>query len=268
MKDLPFDRIASDCKSRKMRFPEQLTKQHARILLKINEVWSSPAAVRYLDELILPSRIDRQGFSPEVINELVSLKQLHEFVYPDTNSNVWDPHYHLYRERFKDFCPQPDVGENSPGVDTRAKARPRPSVYKSWFVTHGSRHLRTSPIGKLYPAKGFSERKTNPSPDSALNAGMEELLEDAEDMLGIRRLQSAIGLFEQAILRCPNYSAYPHLRLLEMYHDLERREDLERVARKFSECFSVGPVRWVLIKSELWAQLDSIAAALLKKYSS
>ncbi|HWQ39579.1 MAG TPA: hypothetical protein VNM24_13410 [Burkholderiales bacterium] len=268
MKDTPFDRIASDCMSKKMAFPEQLARQYVRILLKINEVWGSPAAVRYLDELILPSRIDRQGFSPEVIRELISLKQLHEFVYPDTSSNVWDPYYHLYRERFKDFYPQPDGGESPSRVEVRAKARPRPSVYKSWFATDGSRHFRTSPIGKLYPSKGFSERKTHPSPDPVLNAGMEEILEDAEDMLGIRRLQSAIALFEQAILRCPHYSAYPHLRLLEMYYDLDRREDFERVARKFSECFSVGPVRWVLIKSELWTQLDKIAAALLEKYSS
>ncbi|MCL6499073.1 MAG: hypothetical protein K6U07_03495, partial [Firmicutes bacterium] len=98
--------------------------------------------------------------------------------------------------------------------------------------------FRTSPIGKLYPSKGFSERKTHPSPDPVLNAGMEEILEDAEDMLGIRRLQSAIALFEQAILRCPHYSAYPHLRLLEMYYDLDRREDFERVApERFLEMY-------------------------------
>jgi hypothetical protein len=29
--------------------------------------------------------------------------------------------------------------------------------------------------------------------------------------------------------------------------------------------FSVGPIRWVLIKVEFWAQLDRIAAALLEK---
>jgi len=57
----------------------------------------------------------------------------------------------------------------------------------------------------------------------------------------------------------------PHLRLLELYYDLERREAFERVARRFSEHFTVGPIRWVLIKVEFWAQLDRIAAALLQK---
>lgn len=53
--------------------------------------------------------------------------------------------------------------------------------------------------------------------------------------------------------------------MLELYYDLERREAFERVARQFSEHFSVGPIRWVLIKVEFWAQLDRIAAALLQK---
>ena len=269
MNNTPFDRIASDCMAKKMDFPEQLAKQYVRILQKINELWGSPATIGYLDELILPSRIDRQGFPPDVAQELVSLKQLHEFSYSTRNIHVWDPYYYVNRERFKGMGGAPSGAETPANGEIRATGRPagkvRPSVYKSWFASNGSRHLRNSPIGSLYPSKGHSQRTTNPNADPAANASVEEILVDAEDLLGIRRLRSAIALYEQAIARYPRYSAYPHLRLLELYYDLESREEFERVARQFSEHFSVGPIRWVLIKVEFWAQLDRIAAALLQK---
>lgn len=271
MNKTPFDRIASDCMAKKLDFPELLAKQYVRILQKINELWGSAATIRYLDELIMPSRIDRQGFPPGVAQELLLLKQLHEFVYPAKNPNVWDPYYYVNRERFKDFHEQPASGEIPASAEIpageKSAVKPRPSVYKSWFASNGSRHFRNSPIGSLYPSKGFGQRVTNPGADPALNAGVEEILEDAEEMLGIRRIRSAIALFEQAIARFPRYSAYPHLRLLELHYDLENREDFERVARQFSEQFTVGPIRWVLIKAELWSQLDRIAAALLGKKS-
>ena len=269
MNNTPFDRIASDCMAKKIEFPEQLAKRYVRILQKINELWGLPATITYLDELIMPSRIDRQGFPPDVALELATLKQLHEYVYPAKNLNTWDPYYYVNRERFKGLD-EPPAGAEIPTsgeipATRRPPGKPRPSVYKSWFASNGSRHLRNSPIGSLYPAKGFSERTTNPSADPSSNAGVEEILMDAEDLLGIRRVHSAIALYEQAITRYPHYSAYPHLRLLELYYDLERREAFERVARQFSEHFSVGPIRWVLIKVEFWAQLDRIAAALLQK---
>jgi len=269
MNNTPFDRIASDCMAKKIDFPEQLAKQYVRILQKINELWGSPAAIGYLDELILPSRIDRQGFPPDVALELVSLKQLHEYSYATRNIHVWDPYYYINRERFKSLGGPPS-GAESPAngeipATRRPATKPRPSVYRSWFASNGSRHLRNSPIGGLYPSKGASERTTNPSADPSSNASVAEILVDAEDLLGIRRLRSAIALYEQAIARYPRYSAYPHLRLLELYYELESREEFERVARQFSEHFSVGPIRWVLIKVEFWAQLDRIAAALLQK---
>jgi len=269
MKSTPFDRIASDCLSKKVEFPEQLATQYVRILQKLNDSWGLASTINYLDELILPSRTDRQGFPPDVVNELVLLKQLHEYTYTVKNPNIWDPYYHVNRERFKDLeKPSPD-GETpaTKGYPPRnpVAARPRPSVYKSWFSSSGSRNFRNSPVGSLYPAKGFSESKTNPSPDPALNAAVAQMLEDAEELLGIRRMQSAIGLFEQAIARSPRYSAYPHLRLLELHYEQDSRDDFERVARQFGEHFSVGPIRWVLVKAEFWAQLDRIAAALLGK---
>lgn len=269
MNKTPFDRIASDCMAKKTDFPEQLARQYVRILQKINELWGTTATIRYLDELILPSRIDRQGFPPDVVNELISLKQLHEYVYPVRNTHVWDPYYYINRERFKGVGKPPIGAETPAGAEIPATVRPagkpRPSVYKSWFASNGSRHFRNSPIGSLYPSKGHTGRTTNPGADPSSNAVVEEILVDAEDLLGIRRIRSAIALYEQAIALYPCYSAYPHLRLMELYYDLESREDFERVAIRFSERFSVGPIRWVLIKGEFWAQLDRIAAALLQK---
>jgi hypothetical protein len=269
MKSTPFDRIASDCMARKTSFPEDLAKQYVRILQKLNDSWGLPGAVVYLDELIMPSRTDRQGFPPNVVQELVSLKQLHEFLYQARNPHIWDPYYHFNQERFKEFQGKAGDGEIPAGGEIPARkspvARQRPSVYKSWFSSSGSRNFRKSPIGGLYPSKGSSGRKTNPGQDAASNAIVAEILEDAEEMLDIRRMQSAIALYEQAILRFPRYSAYPHLRLLELHYDMDNRPDFERVARQFSEHFSVGPIRWVLVKVEFWSQLDRIAAALLAK---
>jgi len=268
MDKTPFDRIASDCMAKKVGFPEQLARNYMRILQKINELWGTGAMMTYLDELIMPSRIDRQGFPPEVAVELLSLKQLHEFVYPVRNLNIWDPYHHINRERFQSLAEggtaeTPTNGEIP--ATAKAPGKPRPSVYKSWFATNGSRHFRNSPIGSLYPAKGHTERTTNPDPDASNNAAAEQILVDAEDLLGIRRIHSSIALYEQAITRYQRYSAYPYLRLLELYYELDNRDEFERVAKQFCDRFSVGPVRWVLIKVDFWAQLDRIAAALLQK---
>jgi hypothetical protein len=267
MKNTPFDRIASDCMARKMPFPEELAKQYVRILQKLDESWGMASAVVYLDELIMPARIDRQGFSPAVVHELISLKELHEFTYPVKSPQVWDPYYDLNRQRFEARQRPGDPGENpsaDEGATGKAPARPRPSVYKSWFVTPGTRNFRNSPVGGLYPARGHNGRTTQSTRDNALDGSVMEMLEDAEDMLDLRRMQSATALYEQAIVRAPRYSAYPYLRLLEIYYDMDYRGDFERVSREFSRHFGLDPVRWVLVKVEFWAQLDNAAAILLK----
>jgi hypothetical protein len=269
MNKTPFDRIASDCMAQKVNFPEQLARSYVRILQKINDLWGTGAMIAYLDELIMPSRIDRQGFPPEVALELVSLKQLHEFVYPVRNANIWDPYHHINRDRFETLSEAPGIAETPTNgkipVTGKTSTRPRPSVYKSWFATNGSRHFRNSPIGSLYPAKGNTGRTTNPGADPSENTAVEQILVDAEDLLGIRRIHSSVALYEQAIARYPRYSAYPYLRLLELYYEMENRDEFERTAKQFTDRFTVGPIRWVLIKVDFWSQLDRIAAALLQK---
>ncbi len=38
-----------------------------------------------------------------------------------------------------------------------------------------------------------------------------------------------------------------------------------RLTRQFSQCYSVGPIRWVLIKQECFTQLDGVAEAIIEK---
>jgi len=73
------------------RFPEALAEGYERILRKIDTLWGSYEAVRYLDSLLLPDRTDRHGFSPQVLHELGDLKQVHEYLYPELSRNPFDP---------------------------------------------------------------------------------------------------------------------------------------------------------------------------------
>ena len=91
-----------DCEAKKVDFPENLAKQFGRLLQKIDALWGSPAAVQYLDELIMPTRNKRQGFPVEIALELTALKQLHEFTYPPRGLNNFDPYHLVHRDRFKE----------------------------------------------------------------------------------------------------------------------------------------------------------------------
>jgi len=80
--------------------PEALAKDFARILRRVELFWGSSEAVIYLNSLILgdgadtpgrPPRTDRQGFPIAALNELVLLKQVHEFLFPALNTCPYDP---------------------------------------------------------------------------------------------------------------------------------------------------------------------------------
>jgi hypothetical protein len=264
MNKIPFQRIIMDCTAQKVPFPRTLGKDFGRLLRKIDELWGSPAAVKYLDELIMPARNDRQGFPVEVAMELTALKQLHEFAYPPRGVNLWDPYNQVHRERFKDGL-QPPRSSGLELVADKDAEKPRTSVYKSWIGNNGSRHHRKSPIANLYPSKGLSQNVNISSTGRFSVGGVEDMLDDAEQLLGMQRTRSATGLYEQILLWYPRYSAYPYLRLLELYCESGKRDDFERVSILFSKAYPVGPIRWVLIKQECLAQLDGIAEALIEK---
>lgn len=81
-------------------FPESLARDFARILQRIELLWGNSEAVTYLDSLILgdgsdnpgsPRRTDRQGFPAAVLEDIVLLKQVHEFLFPSLNISPYDP---------------------------------------------------------------------------------------------------------------------------------------------------------------------------------
>ena len=72
-------------------FPQVLVIEHERLVRKIDALWGTVEAVRYLDSLMLSDRQARHGFSAQALAELSSLRQLHEAVFPTLSSNPHDP---------------------------------------------------------------------------------------------------------------------------------------------------------------------------------
>lgn len=67
-----------------------LPSKYPHVLNKLASVWSVPvAAQRCLEELLLTSRSDRQGFPPSVIAELVLLQGRNSKRLPVANQDVW-----------------------------------------------------------------------------------------------------------------------------------------------------------------------------------
>jgi type II secretory ATPase GspE/PulE/Tfp pilus assembly ATPase PilB-like protein len=91
------------------KFPEFLSRSFARILQRIEVLWGSKEVIDYLDSLFLGDFPDekkalsersvhslnldnnlRQGFSMEVVKEIVLLKQVHQFLHPSINFDPYD----------------------------------------------------------------------------------------------------------------------------------------------------------------------------------
>jgi len=59
--------------------PTALLRQYARIANVIAATWQHPTSLRsYLDCLFSDNRGNRQGFPPDVLNELIALKRYHD----------------------------------------------------------------------------------------------------------------------------------------------------------------------------------------------
>lgn len=80
--------------SAEAKFPELLGENYSRILKRIELLWGSKEASDYLDSLFLgdsDDRTDRQGFPVEIMKEVVHLKQLHDFLFPEISIDPYDP---------------------------------------------------------------------------------------------------------------------------------------------------------------------------------
>ena len=70
-------------------YPHELEKRYARILNKIVDLWETPQMEAYFLELLVDTRGGRQGFPPEVANEIYQLSRLHDHLHP--NKKQEDP---------------------------------------------------------------------------------------------------------------------------------------------------------------------------------
>lgn len=75
--------------------PRQLVIQYARIANKLASLWSHPVACeKYLNELMMDERGDRQGFPADVALELAALQAYFA-------TNVMVPHYDVWGDRIE-----------------------------------------------------------------------------------------------------------------------------------------------------------------------
>ncbi len=61
--------------SMEVAYPVHLEKHHDHILRKLEELWDQPEIHDYLSDLLLDKRGGRKGFSPEVSNEIIALRE-------------------------------------------------------------------------------------------------------------------------------------------------------------------------------------------------
>ena len=86
-----FPKLAEAFADRPEMFPHAMAAEHERLARKIEALWGTREAMRYMDNLMLSDRQGRHGFSERVVVELATLKQIHEAAYPAISVNPHDP---------------------------------------------------------------------------------------------------------------------------------------------------------------------------------
>ncbi|HCX34824.1 MAG TPA: hypothetical protein DHV08_15590 [Rhodocyclaceae bacterium] len=78
-----MNRILSEAvRKYNLRYPARLAAGFPHVESAISLMWGSPEIYRYFDKLMIADRNDREGFPPEVIQEILALRSLHEKLYP------------------------------------------------------------------------------------------------------------------------------------------------------------------------------------------
>ena len=264
-----FDRIAKDCLEAQIPFPEQLVERFERVAKKLNEDWGRPPAAEYLNDLIFPSRPGRQGFPPEVAEEILALKNLHEERYTNVFQTIWDPFDQMYRDK---------SGEKEKKETDREQTPPpqsRPSIYKTReqvATTPAEEQKYSAMIAQLLPEpvrKVLTRARvaraqsgvavTLPAPESEL----EELLLDAESLLEEEHFNSGTAILEQITTLFPDESPFAYLRLMEIYHLIERPEDFDWVNQRLCEQYNCSRLEWIAQRKQFIASLDKLAESFL-----
>ncbi|UCH47007.1 MAG: hypothetical protein JSU95_12995 [Betaproteobacteria bacterium] len=264
-----FDKIAKDCVEANVPFPEQLVDRFERVAKKLNEDWGRPPAAEYLHDLIFPSRPGRQGFPPEVAEEILALKNLHEERYTNMFQTVWDPFDQMYRDKSGEEEKKEAESEYTPPPDSK------PSIYKTRkqvAETTAEEQKYSAMVGQLLPESlrktlarirmaGAQSglRVTLPPPESEL----EELLLDAESLLEEEHFNSGTAILEQITTLFPDESPFAYLRLMEVYQLIERPEDFDWVSQRLCEQFNCARLEWTIQRRQFRADLDKLAESFL-----
>jgi hypothetical protein len=264
-----FDRIAKDCLEAQIPFPEQLVERFERVAKKLNEDWGRPPAAEYLNDLIFPSRPGRQGFPPEVAEEILALKNLHEERYTNVFQTIWDPFDQMYRDK------SGEEEKKETGREQTPPPQSRPSIYKTRkqvAQTPAEEQKYSAMIAQLLPepvrkvlARARVARAqsgvavTLPAPESEL----EELLLDAESLLEEEHFNSGTAILEQITTLFPDESPFAYLRLMEIYHLIERPEDFDWVNQRLCEQYNCSRMEWTAKRQQFRANLDKLAESFL-----
>jgi type II secretory ATPase GspE/PulE/Tfp pilus assembly ATPase PilB-like protein len=86
-----FPKLAEAFAADPSLFPHEMAVQHERLVRKIDALWGTAEAMRYLDSLMLSDRQDRHGFSEKAVGEMATLRQAHEAAFPTLSINPHDP---------------------------------------------------------------------------------------------------------------------------------------------------------------------------------
>ena len=70
-------RFLKDLSAKPDRYPRNLDARYPRILEKVSQLWGTSQIDSYFQDLLLDSRGGRQGFAPEIMQELMFLQSLH-----------------------------------------------------------------------------------------------------------------------------------------------------------------------------------------------
>ncbi len=268
--DQPFGRIARDCRDADVPFPTQLVEKFERVARKLNEDWGKPAAADYLNDLLFPSRPDRQGFPPEIAGEILAIKNLHEDRYSHLfGPGVWDPTRTPHGVGVGSLH---DKATAKKEQESRPPAPKAPSIYSTRRTVAPETSAATASknsaaVARLLPPKirerlqQLDDTGSVPAPGTELD----ELLLDAERHFLERHMNSGTALLEQLTTLYPESSPYAYLRLMEVYFELQQREDFEWVSKRMHEQFAAPQLQWVAAGDEFRRSLDRLAEAIFLK---
>ena len=151
----------------------------------------------------------------------------------------------------------------------------RPSIYKTReqvATTPAEEQKYSAMIAQLLPEpvrKVLARAKvaraqsgvavTLPAPESEL----EELLLDAESLLEEEHFNSGTAILEQITTLFPDESPFAYLRLMEIYHLIQRPEDFDWVNQRLCEQYNCSRLEWTAQREQFRASLDKLAESFL-----